>query len=219
MIRVTDTIALQAREVKERFVRASGPGGQNLNKDATGVELRFDVRKSSLSPDLKDRLIALAGRHVTTDGVLLVVARASRSQVQNREAAHAVLSRSSLALPGCPASAGRRSRAPRCVNGGCLPRSSTARSSVPGAGETKTSHYGFRTVTTGQEAVATRRLATLPTKNLVSPVRPCVPTTRRSARVDRTARTVCAAGSPSRMRPAARTPAIFARLMSARSRC
>ena len=91
MIRVTDTIALQAREVKERFVRASGPGGQNLDKDATGVELRFDVRKSSLPPDLKDRLVALGGRHVTTDGVLIVVARASRSQAQNREAAHARL--------------------------------------------------------------------------------------------------------------------------------
>jgi ribosome-associated protein len=91
MIRVTDTIVLQAREVKERFVRASGPGGQNLNKDATGVELRFDVRKSSLPPDLKDRLMALGGTHVTTDGVLIVVARASRSQAQNREAAHARL--------------------------------------------------------------------------------------------------------------------------------
>jgi ribosome-associated protein len=91
MIRLTDTIVLQRREVKERFVRASGPGGQNLDKDATGVELRFDVRKASLPPDLKDRLIALGGKHVTTDGVLIVVARASRSQAQNREAAHARL--------------------------------------------------------------------------------------------------------------------------------
>jgi ribosome-associated protein len=99
--------------VKERFVRASGPGGQNLNKDATGVELRFDVRKSSLSPDLKDRLIALAGRHVTTDGVLLVVARASRSQVQNREAAHARLA----ALLACAARmpSKRRATKPRAA--------------------------------------------------------------------------------------------------------
>ena len=53
MIRVTDTIVLQAREVKERFVRASGPGGQNLNKDGTGVELRFDVRKLPCLPTSK----------------------------------------------------------------------------------------------------------------------------------------------------------------------
>jgi ribosome-associated protein len=91
MIRVTDTISLQAREVKERFVRASGPGGQNLNKDATAVELRFDIRKSSLPSDVKDRLIALGGRHVTTGGVLVVVGRDSASQLQNREAAHARL--------------------------------------------------------------------------------------------------------------------------------
>jgi ribosome-associated protein len=88
MIRITDAIVLQAREVKERFVRASGPGGQNLNKDATGVELRFDIWKSSLPADVKDRLLALGGRHVTTDGVLIVVGRASPSQAQNREAAH-----------------------------------------------------------------------------------------------------------------------------------
>jgi ribosome-associated protein len=91
MIRVTDTISLQAREVKERFVRASGPGGQNVNKDATAVELRFDIWKSSLPSDVKDRLIAFGGRHVTTDGVLMVVGRDSASQLQNREAAHARL--------------------------------------------------------------------------------------------------------------------------------
>jgi ribosome-associated protein len=91
MIRVTETIVLPDREVTERFVRASGPGGQNVNKEATAVELRVDIRKSSLPPDVKDRLIALAGRHVTTDSVLMVVSRASRSQAQNREAAYARL--------------------------------------------------------------------------------------------------------------------------------
>jgi ribosome-associated protein len=91
MIRVTDTVVLQAREVKERFVRASGPGGQNLNKDATAAELRFDIWKSSLPAHVKNRLIALGGRHVTKDGVLMVVGRDSPSQSQNREAAHARL--------------------------------------------------------------------------------------------------------------------------------
>ena len=91
MIQVTDAIAFDAREIKERVVRATGPGGQNVNKEATAVELRVDIGRSSLPPDVKDRLIALAGRHVTTDGVLVVVGRSLRSQTQNREAAHARL--------------------------------------------------------------------------------------------------------------------------------
>ena len=69
---MTDTIVLDDREITERFVRASGPGGQNVNKVATAVELRLDIRKLSLPPDVKERLIALAGRHVTSDGVLVV---------------------------------------------------------------------------------------------------------------------------------------------------
>ena len=91
MIQVTDTIGLDNREIKERFVRATGPGGQNVNKEATAVELRVDIGRSSLPPDVKKRLIALAGRHVTTDGVLVIVSRALRSQAQNRDAAHARL--------------------------------------------------------------------------------------------------------------------------------
>ena len=91
MIRVTDTIVLTGRDVTERFVRASGPGGQNVNKEATAVELRVDLAKSSIPPDVRDRLIALAGKHVTTDGVLALVSRAYRSQAQNREAARARL--------------------------------------------------------------------------------------------------------------------------------
>jgi len=87
MIKITDDIVLDDREVKERFVRASGPGGQNINKVATAVELRFDVRGSSLPPDVKQRLIALAGRRMTTDGVLLLDSRVHRTQGQNREAA------------------------------------------------------------------------------------------------------------------------------------
>jgi ribosome-associated protein len=91
MIQVTDAIILNDREIKERFVRATGPGGQNVNKDATAVELRLDIGRSSLPSDVKERLIALAGRHVTTDGVLMVVSRVHRSQAQNRDAAHARL--------------------------------------------------------------------------------------------------------------------------------
>ena len=87
MIQVTDTIALNDRDVKERFIRAVGPGGQNVNKEATAVELRVDIRRSSLPSDLKERLIVLGGRHVTNEGVLVVVSRAYRSQLQNRDAA------------------------------------------------------------------------------------------------------------------------------------
>jgi ribosome-associated protein len=88
---VTESITLDETEVKERFVRAIGPGGQNVRKEATAVELRFDIGASSLTPDVKDRLMALAGRAVTTDGVLVVVSRAHRSQSENREAARARL--------------------------------------------------------------------------------------------------------------------------------
>jgi ribosome-associated protein len=91
MIRITDTIAIDDRELDERFVRASGPGGQNVNKVSTAVELRFDVRGSSLPYDMKQRLITLAGSRMTTEGVLLIDSREHRTQGQNREAARARL--------------------------------------------------------------------------------------------------------------------------------
>ncbi len=91
MIRVTDTIAIDDRELDERFVRASGPGGQNVNKVSTAVELRFDVRGSSLPYDMKQRLMTLAGSRMSTEGVLLIDSREHRTQVQNREAARARL--------------------------------------------------------------------------------------------------------------------------------
>ena len=91
MIHVTDAIQLDEREVEERFVRASGPGGQNVNKVSTAVELRFDVGASSLPPDVKARLVALAGKRVTAEGVLLIDSREHRTQAQNREAARARL--------------------------------------------------------------------------------------------------------------------------------
>jgi ribosome-associated protein len=91
LIRVTDTIGIEERELDERFVRASGPGGQNVNKVSTAVELRFDVRASSLPPDMKERLIALAGTRISGDGVLLIDSREHRTQAMNREAARARL--------------------------------------------------------------------------------------------------------------------------------
>jgi ribosome-associated protein len=91
MIEITDTLAIDERELEERFVRASGPGGQNVNKVATAVELRFDVTASSLPADVKARLTVLAGSRMTTDGVLVLDSREHRTQAQNREAARARL--------------------------------------------------------------------------------------------------------------------------------
>jgi len=87
VIRVDDRLVIGDEEVEERFVRASGPGGQNVNKVATAVQLRFDVGASSLPDDVKQRLVAVAGSRLTADGVLLIDSREHRTQAQNREAA------------------------------------------------------------------------------------------------------------------------------------
>ena len=87
MLQITPTLALDDREIEERFVRASGPGGQNVNKVATAVELRFDVMRSSLPLAVQQRLVSIAGRRMTADGVLLIDSREYRTQVQNRDAA------------------------------------------------------------------------------------------------------------------------------------
>ena len=102
MIRITDELSLDERDVDERFVRASGPGGQNVNKVATAVELRFDVAASSLPESVKQRLMTLAGNRINSDGVVLIDSREYRLQSQNREAARerlAVLIRQAMVKP------------------------------------------------------------------------------------------------------------------------
>ena len=86
MIQITPTIAIDEREIREEFIRATGPGGQNVNKVATAVQLRFDVAHSpSLPEEVRARLIRLSGRRMTDDGVLILVARRFRTQERNRQ--------------------------------------------------------------------------------------------------------------------------------------
>src|SRR5688572_30117633 len=85
MIEITPSLQIDERELQIDFVRASGPGGQNVNKVATAAQLRFDVKDSSLPEEVKRRLIHLAGNRITSEDVLLIEAKRFRTQEQNRE--------------------------------------------------------------------------------------------------------------------------------------
>lgn len=112
---ITDSISIDPDELQEVFVRASGPGGQNVNKVSTAVQLRFDVRRSPSLPEaVRTRLERLAGRRLTSDGVIVITAARFRSQARNREDARERL----LALikdAATPPTPRRKTRMPRAA--------------------------------------------------------------------------------------------------------
>ena len=135
MLRVTGHIEIDEREIDEQFVRASGPGGQNVNKLSTAVQLRFDVRHSpSLPGDVRARLERLAGSRLTRDGVLVIIAQRHRTQLRNRQDAldrlldlirRAAVRRSSGGRPGRPrprASAASKARSAAAASSTCAGR-------------------------------------------------------------------------------------------------
>ena len=85
MVEITPSLQIDERELQIDFVRASGPGGQNVNKVSTAVQLRFDVNASTLPEEVKERLIRFAGNRITSDGILLIEAKRFRTQEHNRE--------------------------------------------------------------------------------------------------------------------------------------
>ncbi len=91
MLVITPTLALDESEIQETFVRATGPGGQNVNKVATAVQLRFDIARSALPPDVRARLLTQNAARLSADGVLILTARRFRAQEQNRADARARL--------------------------------------------------------------------------------------------------------------------------------
>lgn len=114
MLIITAEIRIRESELDERFVRASGPGGQNVNKVATAVQIRFDVRHSpSLPDDVRDRLMKIAAGRITDDGILLIEARRFRTQERNRQDARERLVKlvQKAAVPLKPRKPTRRTRA------------------------------------------------------------------------------------------------------------
>lgn len=114
-MKVTDRVSIDEAELEEHFVRASGPGGQNVNKVSSAVQLRFDAAGSAaLSDAVKQRLLRLAGRRATRDGTILIEARRFRAQERNRQDARdrlAALVRKALEPPPPPRKEMRPSRA------------------------------------------------------------------------------------------------------------
>ena len=106
-------VTLEDLVISERFVRASGPGGQNVNKVATAVQLRVDLRASPLPEAIRKRMIDLAGRQVTSDGVLMIVSRVHRTQAMNRQAARTRLA--ALLMRAAVPPAVRRPTKPRAA--------------------------------------------------------------------------------------------------------
>ena len=136
MIRITETIAIDEREIEESFIRASGPGGQNVNKLSTAVQLRFDVRHSpALTEPVRARLARLAGKRLTKEGVLVITAQRHRTQERNRDDALSRLVEliRSAAVPPTP----RRKTRPTAASRAKRLESKKRRSGIKGMRQTK----------------------------------------------------------------------------------
>ena len=116
MLVITPEILIPDNEIEEAFIRASGPGGQNVNKVATAVQIRFDVRSSvSLPQDVRDRLLKLAANRITTDGILVIEAKRFRTQERNRQDARDRL-QALILRAAVPPKRRKKTRAPESVN-------------------------------------------------------------------------------------------------------